>query len=458
MLNLSKLEEGGTPLRFVQTDLVVFVRSIVDSFREYANRRKLELHYDPEFPALMMDIDPEKLEESVSNLLSNAIKYTPEDGEVFVALRLPGQGQTPRQHVEISVRDTGIGIPEDQLDKIFIRFYRVEDIGFPYREGTGIGLTIVQEYLKMMNGSIRVTSTPGEGSEFVITLPVTHDSPVKNEIRARGAFSNIEKQVIPVSGKIGHEQGLPRILVVEDNKELIEYLKSLLGSEYNVLTAEDGISGVEQAVTHIPDIILCDIMMPGKDGYQVCGELKNDFRTNHIPVVMLTARADSDSRITGLACGADAYLTKPFDKKELMTCLHQLYIQREKLRLKYQAKLYEPIPEEPSGLENAKFLNKVLDALEQNYRNEKFRIDDLSRYLGISRVQLHRKLTALTGQPTSGFIRSFRLHKARKLLQETDRNVSEIALEVGFAHPNYFTRAFVQEHGITPKEMRKSLV
>lgn len=261
-----------------------------------------------------------------------------------------------------------------------------------------------------------------------------------------------------MSGKIGHEQGLPRILVVEDNKELIEYLKSLLGSEYNVLTAEDGISGVEQAVTHIPDIILCDIMMPGKDGYQVCGELKNDFRTNHIPVVMLTARADSDSRITGLACGADAYLTKPFDKKELMTCLHQLYIQREKLRLKYQAKLYEPIPEEPSGLENAKFLNKVLDALEQNYRNEKFRIDDLSRYLGISRVQLHRKLTALTGQPTSGFIRSFRLHKARKLLQETDRNVSEIALEVGFAHPNYFTRAFVQEHGITPKEMRKSLV
>lgn len=458
MLNLSKVEEGGIPVHYVQSDLVAFLQSIVVSFREYANQRKLELHYEPGFPALMMDIDPEKLEESVSNLLSNAIKYTPEGGEVFVSLRLPGQGQTPDQHVEISIRDTGIGISEDQLDKIFIRFYRVEDKEFPYCEGTGIGLTIVQEYLRMMNGSIRVTSIPGEGSEFVITLPVTHDAPVENEIRARGDFSRIEKHVLPASGKIVHGPGLPRILVVEDNMELIEYLKSLLGSEYNVLTAEDGISGVEQAVTHIPDIILCDVMMPGKDGYQVCRELKRDFRTNHIPVVMLTARADSDSRITGLECGADAYLIKPFDKKELMACLHQLYVQREKLRLKYQAKLYEPIPEELSGVENIKFLNKVLDLLEQNYRNERYHIEDLFRHLGISRVQLHRKLTALTGLPASNFIRSFRLHKARTLLLETDRNVSEIAREVGFADPNYFTRAFVQEHGITPKEMRKSLV
>ena len=213
---------------------------------------------------------------------------------------------------------------------------------------------------------------------------------------------------------------------------------------------------MEKAVAHIPDIILCDVMMPGKDGYQVCRELKNDFRTNHIPVVMLTARADADSRITGLECGADAYLTKPFDKKELMACLHQLYVQREKLRLKYQARLYETIPEDHGVAENTRFLNKVLSILEENYQNARFRIEDLYRHLGISRVQLHRKLTALTGQATSSFIRSFRLHKARKLLMETDRNISEIAYEAGFADPNYFTRAFVKEHGITPKEMRRS--
>lgn len=458
MLKLSKAEEGRTPVHYVQTDLVAFVRLIVDSFRDYAGLRKLEMHYEPVIPLLMMDIDTEKLEESVSNLLSNAIKYTPEGGEVFVSLRVPGHSQTPGRHVEISIRDTGIGIPEDQLDKIFIRFYRIEDKGFPYREGTGIGLTLVQEYLKMMNGTVRVTSTPGEGSEFVITLPVIRDAPVEKEIQFMGAFFPVDNQGFTQFGTIDHKGGLPQVLVIEDNEELTVYLKGLLGSKYHVITAEDGISGIEQALRHVPDIILCDVMMPGKDGYQVCTELKNDLRTNHIPVVMLTARADTDSRITGLECGADVYLTKPFDKKELMACLHQLYVQREKLRLKYLAKLYEPIPEERSGADNIRFLNRVLGILEENYRNENYRIEVLYRHLGISRVQLHRKLVALTGQPTTNFIRSFRLHKARKLLMETDMNVSEIAREVGFADPNYFTRVFVREHGTTPREMRGSPV
>jgi signal transduction histidine kinase/DNA-binding response OmpR family regulator len=456
MLNLSKVEEGGFPVHYVQSDLVAFVRLIIDSFRDYATMRKLELHYEPGRRQLMMDIDPEKLEESVSNLLSNAIKYTPEGGEVFISLRMSDTDHSPEKKVEISVCDTGIGIPEEQLDKIFIRFYRVEDKRFPYQEGTGIGLTLVNEYMKMMNGTIRVNSAPGEGSEFVITLPVTQNAPVEKDIGVKGTFIRIEQQVAPLFKTIGIEWGLPRLLIIEDNKELTAYLKGLLGNEYQVLTAENGISGIEQATEHIPDIVLSDVMMPGKDGYQVCRELKSDFRTNHIPVVLLTARADADSRITGLECGADAYLTKPFDKKELMVCLHNVFVQREKLKLKFQAKLYEKIPEERGSEESIKFLNKILTVLGKNYRNENFRIEDLYRHLGISRVQLHRKLTALTGQPTSNFIRSFRLHKARKLLLETDKNISEIAYETGFADPNYFTRVFMQENGITPTELRKS--
>lgn len=457
MLNLSKVEEGGFPVRYVQSDLVAFVRLIVDSFRDYAAMRKLELHYEPGRRQLMMDIDPKKLEESVSNLLSNAIKYTPEGGEVFISLRLPDTDHSTERKIEISVRDTGIGIPDEQLDKIFIRFYRVEDKRFPYQEGTGIGLTLVTEYMKMMNGSIRVNSAPGEGSEFVIALPVKQNAPIEKDIRVKGTFTRVEKQVVPQFKKTGIGWGLPRLLIIEDNKELTEYLKGLLGNEYQVLSAEDGISGIEQGTEHIPDIILSDVMMPGKDGFQVCGELKNDFRTNHIPLVLLTARADTNSRITGLECGADAYLTKPFDKKELMACLHNVFIQREKLRLKYQAKLYEKIPEERGNEQNIKFLNKILTVLDKNYRNENFRIEGLYQHLGISRVQLHRKLTALTGQPTSNFIRSFRLHKARKLLLETDKNISEIAYEVGFSDPNYFTRAFTEENGMTPTELRKSL-
>jgi signal transduction histidine kinase/DNA-binding response OmpR family regulator len=456
MLNLSKVEEGGIPVRYIQTDLVAFIRSVSDSFQVYAGKRKINLHYQPEYTQLLMDIDAEKLEESLSNLLSNAIKYTPGGGDVFLSLRLINQADETGQQVEISVRDTGIGIPEEQLDKIFIRFYRVEDKRFPYQEGTGIGLTLVNEYLKMMNGSIHVSSTPEEGSEFVITLPVTQNAEIRDVVQVKGTYTRMEAARSSHPGIILNSSCYPRLLIIEDNNEMLEYLTGLLKGEYQIVTAVDGISGIEQAIAHIPDIVLSDIMMPGKDGYQVCKELKNDVRTNHIPIVMLTARADTDSRISGIQLGADAYLTKPFDKKELLACLHNLFVQREKLRLKYQARLYEKIPKKTFGIPGAKFLNGVLKILEKNYRNEKFRIEDLYLQLGISRVQLHRKLTALTGQSTSNFVRSFRLHKASKLLLDTEKNVSEIAYEVGFADPNYFTRIFNLEHGINPTEFRKS--
>lgn len=457
MLVLSKVEEGGIPVHYEQSDLVVFVRSIIDTFHGYAATRKIELYFEPGRRQLMMDMDVEKLEESLSNLLSNAIKYTPEGGEIFVSIRLPETDHTPGKYVEISVRDTGIGIPEDQLDKIFLRFYRVEDKRFPYQEGTGIGLTLVNEYVKMMNGSIRVNSAPDEGSEFIVTLPVTNNATVKDMVQIKGTYTRMEPVHASSHAIITSDCNYPRLLLIEDNRELIEYLTGLLSGEYQILTAKNGIQGVEQAVKHIPDIILSDLMMPGKDGYQVCRELKNDIRTNHIPIVLLTARADTESRIDGMKHGADAYLTKPFDKKELMVCLHNLFVQREKLRLKYQVKLYEKLPEKRTGEKNIKFLNRVLGILEKNYRNEKFRIEDLYLQLGISRVQLHRKLTALTGQSTSNFIRSFRLHKAKKLLVESDKNVSEIAYEVGFSDPNYFTRVFTEEQGLTPTELRKSL-
>ena len=266
--------------------------------------------------------------------MSNAIKYTPEGGEIFVSLRVINPDNESGQQVEISVRDTGIGIPEEQLDKIFIRFYRVEDKRFFYQEGTGIGLTLVHEYLKMMNGSIRVSSAPDEGSEFVVTLPLTRNAEVTDVISLKGNFTRMEAAHASHSGIVDSSSNYPRLLIIEDNKELIEYLTALLKGEYQILTAQDGTQGVEHAITHVPDIVLSDVMMPGKDGYQVCKELKDDIRTNHIPIVLLTARADTSSRITGMEQGADAYLTKPFDRKELMVCLHNLFVQREKLRLK----------------------------------------------------------------------------------------------------------------------------
>jgi len=404
-----------------------------------------------------MDIEAEKLEESISNLLSNAIKYTPKGGDVFVTVHRVNMNRTSEQKVEISVRDTGIGIHEDQLDKIFIRFYRVEDKHFSYHEGTGIGLTLVNEYIKLMKGSLRVKSNPGKGSEFTIVLPISNKAEIEEFIPVKGRIMQKEETGTLPSVPVASGTNQPRLLIIEDNSELREYLVRLLKNEYQIITTENGNQGVEQATEHIPDIILSDVMMPGKDGYQVCKELKNDFRTNHIPIVLLTARADIDSRITGLEQGADAYLTKPFNKKELRICLQNLLIQRETLRLKFSTTLLnKKVDGEGAGL-NGKFLERVVGHLEKNYKNDRYGIHNLYSDMGISRVQLHRKLTAVTGQSTSNFIRNFRLQKAKKLLLETDKNISDIAFDVGIADAKYFSKAFVQEYGFPATDLRKSL-
>lgn len=456
MLNLSKIEEGGLPMHYVQTDLLTFVRFIAGSFQGYADSRKISLHFDSMLPQLMMDVEAEKLEESLSNLLSNAIKYTPEGGDVFVTIRAPEMAKTADREVEISVRDNGIGIPEDQLEKIFIRFYRFEDGRYPSHEGNGIGLTLVKEYLKMMNGSIHVKSRLGEGSEFVLTLPITQNAPVQDVIPGKfkaGEKADTEILCLPSVGT--HDEN-PILLLVEDNKDMVGYLIGLLKEDYRIITAGNGIQGIRQAIEHVPDIILSDVMMPGKDGFQVCAELKNDFRTSHIPIVLLTARADTESRIKGLECGADAYLTKPFNKKELKVCLHNLFVQRETLRVKFRKTAFDKATGEDRPELNEKFLSRAVRFLEKNYKNERYGIDNLYSDLGISRVQLHRKLTALTGQSASGFIRNFRLQKARQLLLETNQNISDIAYEVGFGDANYFSKVFNTEYGITATELRKS--
>ena len=460
MLNLSKIEEGNIPMHYVQCDLVAFVRFIVSSFQGYADLRKIGLHFQPQCSQLMMDIETEKLEESLSNLLSNAIKYTTEGGNVYVKVRTTAswenQDQASEHQVEISVHDTGIGIPQDQLDKIFIRFYRVQDNRYPYQEGTGIGLTLVNEYLKLMKGSISVSSRPGEGSEFVIALPVTQNAEIEDVVPVKSVYTLKGETSDPKSGEFDRSSNHPRLLIIEDNTELIGYLTGLLEGEYRILAAGNGILGIEQAIKHIPDLILSDVMMPGKDGFQVCDELKNDFRTNHIPIVLLTARADTGSRISGMEHGADAYLTKPFNRKELMVCLHNLFIQRETLRLKFTANHFDHNRDEKEAGLNGKFLSRVIMNLERNYKNERYGVTNLYTEMNISRVQLHRKLTALTGQSASNFIRNFRLQKARTLLLETDKSASDIAYEVGFTDANYFYKVFLVEYGLTATELRKS--
>lgn len=448
MLNLARLEAGSMPLNLVQSDVAAFAKYVFNSFKGLAEHRKVRLHYLPENQNFMMDFDPAKMEEMLGNLLSNALKYTPAGGDVYLNFHA-----TPYLFT-LHVKDTGIGIPADKLGYIFDRFYRVESEQQHYEEGSGIGLTLVREYVRLMGGDIAVQSKPCEGSEFTVTLPVTRQAPIQNILPLNAAPFDTEPIDIEPFITEKDNAALPQLLVIEDNAELSQYLRLVLGPKFRLITANNGDEGIQKAIEQVPDLILSDVMMPGKNGFEVCHSLKKDFRTNHIPIVLLTARADTASRIIGLEQGADAYLTKPFNKRELLACLRNLFVQREKLRIKYATHTDEKeVPHTP-GLDEV-FIQKAHSILENNYTNEAFGIEELYHALGISRVQLHRKLMALTGQSASHFIRSFRLEKSRELLLTTTKSVSEIGFETGFSDANYFSRVFTQEYGVPPSEVRK---
>jgi len=436
----------------IQSDILPFLSYIAQSFRGLFEYRQVRLHYLPEVTSVTMDFDPEKTEEIFSNLISNALKYTPTGGDVYLSCHLTG---SESEMFVLKVKDTGIGIAEDKLGYIFDRFYRVDSKEKQYEDGSGIGLTIVRAYVNLLGGEIHVESKPGHGTEFTVLLPVTRLAPVQETISP-------EKKVHPIAGipdlqpedEEKHETTLPQLLIIEDNTEVIHYLQLILGDKFRLLSAGNGDDGVEMALEHIPDLILSDVMMPGKDGFEVCTALKKDFRTSHIPIVLLTARADRASRIEGLEHGADAYLTKPFNKRELLACLQNQLISREKLRLKYSSLHSEAETGSTAGFDEV-FLQNVRSVLEREYANEHFGIEELCHALDISRVQLHRKLIALTGQTSSHYIRSFRLKKAKELLRKTIKSVSEIAYETGFSDANYFSRVFSQEFGVPPSALRK---
>lgn len=458
--DLSNLEEGNSIPAYSQCRVPELIGYWVNSLQGLADAKKIKIHMEAADNGLMADVETEKLEKVFINILSNAIKYTPGGGRIYIGCKvkdsqLPPFSKNSGKELEISVRDTGIGIHASQLDKIFIRFYRINNNEQPYQEGSGIGLSLVSEYLKLMNGSVKVTSTPGKGSEFVIKLPYSREAPVRNPLKESTTESLIpqEEGIIQQTWKRSQTK-MPELLIIDDNKEIINYLKIILESRFTVTSAENGSSGIKQSIKNIPDIIICDIMMPGKDGLKVCKEIKSDFRTNHIPIVVLSALESTATHIKVMESGADAFITKPFTKKELIACLTNLIMQRENLQVRYSAELHAQFRNEQEKGITDMFLIRLLELLEKNYSNDRYGIVEICREIGISRTQLHRKLIAITGQTASNFIRSFRLEKGRELLLKSDKTVQEIAYTIGFADANYFSKSFVAEYGITASELR----
>ncbi|MEO1415038.1 MAG: response regulator [Bacteroidota bacterium] len=455
ILDLRKLESGQMELRLHQADILIELRYISESFQSYAQTKNISLSFQTDEQEIWMDYDREKIYRITNNLLSNAIKFTPQGGQVILSISNQGT------HLLLTIRDTGMGIPEDQLTLIFDRFYQVDGSSTREGEGTGIGLALTQELLKLMKGDIKVESTPGEGSKFSIALPIT-----QNEPRIlHGQQKDKPVEIFHVgteaeyTGRSAYaaQTALPSLLIIEDNPGIVEYLYSCLEDQYELFSAPDGEAGIEAALEQVPDLIITDVMMPGKNGYEVVETLKLDERTSHIPVVILTAKADQASRLEGFQRGADAYLPKPFDQKELEIRLAKLLEIRQRLQQRYQDGLVpEASSEDPQIQMEDAFIIQARALIIKHLDDSNYRGDALMKAMGLSRTNLHRKLKALTGLSSSRFIRKVRVEEACKMmLEDPNLRVSEIAYATGFSDPKYFNRVFSEYKGLSPSEWRK---
>ncbi len=467
ILNLRKLESQNMEVNLVQGDVFQYLRYITESYQSYAQNKGIQLHFLAAQSSIQMDYDSDKLLRIISNLLSNAIKFTPYDGNIY--FHIDQKSEKDGQWLQIRIEDTGDGIPKDRLANIFDRFYQVDDSSTRKGEGTGIGLALTRELVKLLNGKIEVQSEIGKGTIFFVKLPITTNSIIKDE-----ASTLLEKDetIMPPTVFAGEppskttaatevllpfesESSLPNLLIVEDNPDVIQFLVACLEDEYQLHIARNGQEGIDEAIEQIPDLIVSDVMMPEKDGFELCDTLKQDERTSHIPIILLTAKADLDSRISGLERGADAYLTKPFEQKELLIRLKKLLELRKRLQERYKTFDFKPFEEEnPTSREDA-FLIKVQKLIEENISDDNFGNVQLAKKMNLSESQLYRKIKALTDKSPVPFIRSVRLYKGKELLQSTEMNVSEVAYEVGFTDPAYFSRVFSKEFNISPNAIRK---
>lgn len=475
LLDLSRLEARRLPVKRMHGDGRQFLQILVASYQTLADDRQIKL--ESSFPLEICDgwFDPDLVEKVVTNLLTNAFKFTPCSGVVRVEVRCGAQfsinsrsGMLKQTMLEIIVANTGSFIsPEDKIH-IFERFYQVATRQDTGEAGSGIGLALVHELVTLQGGSIQVESTKGEETVFHVNLPIMleepHDAVKDVEMVYEAKVSPTGLLIEPLEGELSPAEGLdevgttdqPLILVVEDHGELRGFLRDQLHGSYRILEAAHGDQGLKIALAEIPDLVLSDVMMPGLNGFELCSSLKNDRRTNHVPVILLTARTEAESRIEGLGMGADDYLAKPFDPDELKVRIKNLIEMREKLRKVFagQVTYLDPasMPEENS---DERFLKELQTIIAEKLSDSDFNVDALSRQMGLSRMNLHRKLKALLGQTPGVLLKTSRLKMAAKLLEGPNTNVTEAAFSSGFRSLGHFSSNFKAQFGMTPSEYRE---
>ncbi|MEE9463237.1 MAG: response regulator [Bacteroidales bacterium] len=470
LLDLSKLDAGSMKLKMSESDIMRFSRLIISSFQPLADRKNIQYNINIPEKEYITYFDQDKIEKILTNLLSNAFKYTPEEGEVNCQVKIESRGRNKGQDfMNIRISDSGPGIPIEMVDKIFDRFYQVEGSWQHSSGGTGIGLSLTRKLVGLQHGQIKVESAEGKGSTFTIVIPLgkehldkheflirekedIEDAGIVNVVIASGAYENRQTE----EDDIEEKDGKPRILVVEDSEDVRAHLLDNLEDQFKMQEAEDGEEGLSLATDTIPDIIITDLMMPRMDGVELCKKLKTDERTSHIPVIMLTAKATVESRIEGLETGADAYMTKPFNMQELQTRLKSLIEQRKILRERFSKETDLGPSDIAVTSVDEKFLNKAIQIIEDNLGDCDFDVTAMTGEIGMSRMQLFRKLKALTNQTPSEFIRTIRLKRGAQLLKKNFGNVAEITYEVGFNNLSYFAKCFRELYGVSPSEYIKA--
>lgn len=460
ILDLSKLESGSVKLKASEQDLVKFLKPIAFSFATYADKQFITYKTNLPKEPIFMYFEQDKLEKVFTNLLSNAIKYTPEFGEVCLTV------QQKDSMVEIIIADSGIGIPQDQVSYIFNRFYRAQH--HVNLKGTGIGLALTRELVELHKGKIEVSSVEGRGTTFKVQFPLGSKHLEPSEISEDRIIHHantdnyehdellIDKNPEPAasSESIKAENDLPLVLIAEDNADMLSFISSYLESEYRILECTNGKEALELALEQIPDIVISDIMMPGMDGYKLCSRLKSDEKTSHIPVILLTAKASNESVEQGFELGANYYVTKPFNPKLLALRIKNILKSRK--MFKDQVLNNKTINLEPKHVvistADESFIKKAVGFVEDNMDNSELQVEDLCSHLGMSKIQLYRKLKGLIGQSANEFIRTIRLKRAAQLLKQQNLTIAEVTYQVGFNDLSYFRQCFKKQYGVNPSE------
>lgn len=470
ILDFRKIQNGKMELKLYRFDIVKTLTMWVGDFQLTAERKQIRLHLDVDDlkGSHEMIADQEKISRIVFNLLSNALKYTPAGGEIFVSLKDEGA------NLRLDVRDTGKGISQDEADKIFERFFQAKGAA----SGTGIGLALVKSFVELHHGEARVESEPGKGSDFIVVIPreqegdsqVIHNDVdiVDNSVNASASTGKnvVDESVLQyiddgdrshgkVQQLVSENTNRPTVLVIDDNTDIRQYERTLLQDEYVVLEAADGKEGLAVALKEVPDLVICDVMMPVMDGLEFTKQLKTNTATSHIPVIMLTAKNLEEHRAEGYEHGADSYITKPFHSKVLLARIENLLRQRQLLKNLYQGAQEAEKEISESHLEDRdkQFLKQLQAIIQKNLSDSEFGVEDMGQQIGLSRVQLYRKVKAMTGSSVVDLLRKARLAKARRLLETRSMSVSEVAYEVGFSAPSYFTKCFKEEYGMLPGDV-----